>query len=295
VEGTVGDLVEFSAAGMSGWVREADPERRVLLLHGGPTMPHSYFESLVAVLPGWSVASYQQRGRAPSTSQGPFVVPTLIDDLAGVLDHLSGQGWDRPLLAGHSWGGYLVWHAATTLASRIGGALAIDPMGAVGDMGLPAFGAAIMERMTPGARARSDELEERWESPGLTEAESIEQSLLHLPGYFADPANVEKFLAAGEAAPIGYQFDSLMRSARGMQPLLEAALPAVRVPVGALHGAASPMPTTASTDATDLIPGAWTEVVDGAGHLIWLERHDAVATALDRLRVQQHQGSAVAT
>ena len=281
------DLVEFSAAGMSGWVREADPELRVLLVHGGPTMPHGYFESLVAVLPGWSVASYQQRGRAPSTSQGPFDVPTFISDLAGVLDHLAGLGWDKPLLAGHSWGGHLVWHAATTLGDRIGGALAIDPMGAVGDMGLAAFGATVMERMAPEARARWEELEERWESPGLTEAESVEQSRLHLPGFFAVPANMDKFLAAGEAALIGYQFDSLMRSARGMQPLLEAALPAVRVPVGALHGAASPMPTTASTDATDLIPGAWTEIVDGAGHLIWLERDDAVASALDRLRGQQ--------
>ncbi len=278
------DLVEFSAAGMAGWVREADPQRRVLLLHGGPTLPHSYFESLVAVLPGWSVASYQQRGRAPSTSQGPFDVPTFIADLAAVLDHLAGAGWDRPLLAGHSWGGHLIWHAAATLGHRLGGALAIDPMGAVGDMGLPGFGAQIMARMTPQARARWEELEERWDSPGLTEAEALEQSRLHLPGYFADPTNMAKLLASGDAAPIGYQFESLMRSAREMQPLLEASLPAIRLPLGALHGAASPMPPTASSESTDLIPGAWTEVVDGAGHFIWLERDDAVASALERIR-----------
>ena len=150
-------------------------------------------------------------------------MPTLIDDLAGVLKHLADRGWERPLLAGHCWGGHLVWHAATTLAGHIGGAPSIDPLGAVGDMGLPAFGAAISERMTPEARAGSDELEERWETPGLTEAESIEQTRLILPGYFADPANVDKFLAAGEAAPIGFQFDSLMRAAHGMRALLQAA------------------------------------------------------------------------
>ncbi len=102
------------------------------------------------------------------------------------------------------------------------------------------------------------------------------------PRYFADPANIEK-LRPFQAVPIAHQQEALLSSARSLQPTLEAALAAVRVPLGALCGAESPMPVSASTDVTDRVPGAWTEVVPGAGHFIWLEQPDAPAAALDRL------------
>jgi pimeloyl-ACP methyl ester carboxylesterase len=66
-------------------------------------------------------------------------------------------------------------------------------------------------------------------------------------------------------------------------PALEAGLPDIRVPVGFVHGALSPMPLAASTDAADRIPGAWVEVVDGAGHFLYVEAPGAVRTALRRL------------
>jgi pimeloyl-ACP methyl ester carboxylesterase len=59
-------------------------------------------------------------------------------------------------------------------------------------------------------------------------------------------------------------------------------LPAVppEIPVLFLHGAASPMPLRASTDTAALIPHARVEVVEGAGHFIWLERPGAVRDAV---------------
>jgi pimeloyl-ACP methyl ester carboxylesterase len=66
-------------------------------------------------------------------------------------------------------------------------------------------------------------------------------------------------------------------------PSLEAGLPNIRVPVGFVHGARSPMPLAASSDAAERIPGAWVEVVDGAGHFIWVEAPGAVSAALRRL------------
>lgn len=276
-------LVPFSTDGLAGWIREGDQQRRVLLLHGGPTMPHDLFESLVATLPGWSCASYQQRGRHPSTTQGPFDVPTFVSDVGRVLDHLAGRGWEKPLVAGHSWGGHLAWYVALTLGDKVGGVLAIDGMGGVGDMGLPAFGAEIMRRLTPEARARIEELDERSDSPGLTEAESAEAKALALPAAFADPTNLERFPSKGAIGSIDHQQDALFASAMSLQPILEAALPAIRVPLGALCGGASPLPSTASSDVTDRVPGAWTQVVPDAGHFIWLEQPDAVGAALARL------------
>jgi pimeloyl-ACP methyl ester carboxylesterase len=66
-------------------------------------------------------------------------------------------------------------------------------------------------------------------------------------------------------------------------PALEAGLSGIRVPVGFVHGSRSPMPLAASTDAADRIPGAWVEVVEGAGHFVWVEAPGAVRESLRRL------------
>ena len=64
---------------------------------------------------------------------------------------------------------------------------------------------------------------------------------------------------------------------------LEAGLAQILVQVGFVHGIRSPMPLAASTDGAERIPGAWVEVVEGAGHFIWVEAPGAVRTALRRL------------
>jgi pimeloyl-ACP methyl ester carboxylesterase len=43
------------------------------------------------------------------------------------------------------------------------------------------------------------------------------------------------------------------------------------------------MPLAASTDAADRIPDAWVEIVDGAGHFVWVEAPGAVRASLRRL------------
>ena len=73
------------------------------------------------------------------------------------------------------------------------------------------------------------------------------------------------------------------RSILAELPVLEAGLPRIRVPVGFVHGSRSPMPLAASTDAADRIPGAWVDVVDGAGHFVWVEAPGAVRASLRRL------------
>jgi proline iminopeptidase len=183
-------------------------------------------------------------------------------------------------VVGHSWGGHLAWHVAATLGSRVGGVLAMDPMGAVGDMGMTDFTEELRRRTDATVLQRYDELEAAWASPGLTSDESAEQVRLMMPAHFADPARANEMADDWIACHV---FDSLLASAEALQPWLVAALPAVRVPVGALHGDRSPIPLTASTDAVELVPGAWTEVAEDAGHFVWLEAPEAVRRALDRL------------
>ena len=82
-----------------------------------------------------------------------------------------------------------------------------------------------------------------------------------------------------------------MASAVEELPTLEAALPAIAMPVGFLRGAGSPMPASASADVADLIEGAWVESVPDAGHFIWLDAPGRVRAALDRLVSAGETGS----
>lgn len=267
----------FRTDELAGWVRRSESGREVLLLHGGPGLSHDYLLPLVETLPNWSVASFQQRGLAPSTTDGPFDVPTAVADVAKVLDEL---GWERPLIAGHSWGGLLAWHVAVALGDRLGGVLAIDSMGAVGDMGMPQFIAELRRRLTPESAAqlaRWDALEE--ERP-LTEVEELAALELLWPSYFADPAQAPPFVPIALSVPAN---TILMASAIEHQAAVIEGLPRIRIPSGALVGSGSPIPKSASFGAMDLVPGSWVEVLEGAGHFVWHEQPGAVATALDRL------------
>ena len=135
--------VRTSCGELSGWVTGAGP--RVLAIHGGPGMSFTYLDDAVEELAGgYRVATYQQRGLAPSTDQGEFTILEAVTDIAAVLD---GLGWDTAYLMGHSWGGHLVFHAAASIPERLAGVLSVDPLGAVGDGGAEAFGAEMLARV----------------------------------------------------------------------------------------------------------------------------------------------------
>ena len=140
-------------SGLAGWVTGFGPA--LLLLHGGPGMT-DYMESLLPELDGYRVASFQQRGVAPSTLTGPFDVPTLRNDVIDVLDTL---GWEAPAMIGHSWGGHLLLHLLAVTPTRVGAALAVDPLGGVGDGGLAAFEAELTRRLPEVTVARLKELD----------------------------------------------------------------------------------------------------------------------------------------
>lgn len=151
-----------------GWVTGFGPE--VLLLHGGPGMT-DYMQSLLPELDGYQAASFQQRGVAPSTLAGPFGVPTLRDDVIDVLDTL---GWEAPTLIGHSWGGHLLLHLSAVAPMRVGAALAVDPLGAVGDGGLAAFEVELMRRLPEATVSRLKELDALEATRALAPAEHLE-------------------------------------------------------------------------------------------------------------------------
>jgi pimeloyl-ACP methyl ester carboxylesterase len=108
---------------------------------------------------------------------------------------------------------------------------------------------------------------------------ALEGLRLVWPAYYADPETAPPMPELRIASERGGE---MMPSITAELPALEARLPAIRVPVGFVHGSRSPMPIKASTDSAERIPGAWVDVVEGAGHFIWFEAPGAVRAALRR-------------
>jgi pimeloyl-ACP methyl ester carboxylesterase len=250
----------------------------VLLLHGGPGLGFDYLRDLADELAQENdVAWYQQRGQAPSAVEGPYTVAADVEDARRVLDAL---GWERAYVVGHSWGGHLALHVAEAMPERLLGVLAIDPLGSIGDGRWPEFDEEIFRRTPESVRERAREIDER-SMAGVIDAElALEGMRLVWPAYFGDPEQAPPMpdlqIATDRSA-------EMVPSIFAALPALEAGLPGIRVPVGFVHGSRSPMPLAASTDAAERIPGAWVEVVEGAGHFVWVEAPRAVCASLRRL------------
>jgi proline iminopeptidase len=263
---------------LRGWV-SGDAGPRVLLLHGGPGMSFDYLDGLAEELgPGFQIAAYQQRGLEPSTLEGPFSVEREIADALSVLDAL---GWDRAWVVGHSWGGHLLLHVAVAAPDRLHGGLAIDPLGAAGDGGYDAFEAELLRRTPEEVRVRAKQLDEQaMRGKGGPDA-ALEAMRLVWPAYFASPERIMPFEGFRVSVPAYAEvFESLIEA----RPRLESALAHLRVPLGFVAGASSPMPhDRAAGETARAIPSAWLEVVDGAGHFPWFERPGCVRGALQRL------------
>jgi pimeloyl-ACP methyl ester carboxylesterase len=262
---------------LGGWVGGAGPP--VLLLHGGPGLSYEYLDGLASEIgDGYEVAAFQQRGLAPSLAGGPFDIATAVADVGAVLDAL---GWSRAWVVGHSWGGHLLLHVALALPDRLHGALAVDLLGGVGDGGTAGFEAGLAERTPEDDRRRALELDER-AMRGEGTPEEMEESLRLLwPAYFASPEDTMPFIAWRSSLEA---YSGLWASLTAELPRLAESLPRVRVPFGFVAGRASPMPAEEAAAATArAIPGAWLDVVDGAGHFPWHERPGCIRAALDRL------------
>ena len=259
-----------------GWVEGSGSP--VLLLHGGPGLSYGYLDALAAELGGsYHLASYQQRGLAPSCTGGPFTVAVAVADTLTFLDAL---GWERAYVVGHSWGGHLLLHLAVSAPHRILGGLAVDPLGGVGDGGLAVFEKEMAARIPDEARQRAQELDERAMRGEGTPTDLVESLRMFWPAYFADPQQAPEMPDITSSVEA---YSGLWVSLMEEFPALTAALRGVTVPFGFIAGAGSPMPVDAAGATAAVVPGAWLEVVEGAGHFPWYERPGRVRAALDRL------------
>jgi pimeloyl-ACP methyl ester carboxylesterase len=269
--------VAVAGGALGGWV--AGDGTPVLLLHGGPGLSYEYLDGLADELgPGFRVAVYQQRGLDPSTVEGPFTVAQAIADVLAVVDALA---WERALIVGHSWGGHLALRFAAAHPQRLLGALAVDPLGIVGDGGMAAFEAEMGARTPAEGRARARALDERAMSGGGTAEDGIEGLRIFWPAYFADPET------APPMPPIRMSVEAYAGIMGEVTVGLEevaAKLATSGAPYGVVAGAASPMPWgQAGRASAEVSPQGFLALIPAAGHFPWLEVPGSIRAALNRL------------
>lgn len=269
--------VEVSGGVIGGSKRGTGPP--VVILHGGPGLS-DYLDSLGGELAsGYTVYRYQQRGLAPSTTSGPFPVEVHAGDALAVLRAIAPGG---AVVIGHSWGGYLALHLAAMRPELMLGLMVIDSVGVVGDGAVADMARLIQERLSPEAKARLEELDEREAVGSGTPKDALESLALTWRARFADPAN------APALPPMKISLECNAETWRSMQDHLARQtvaklLPMVTIPTIFVLGAESPIPPEHGLASAALIPGARTEVHEGCGHFPWIERPGVVKTAVDSL------------
>jgi pimeloyl-ACP methyl ester carboxylesterase len=265
---------------ITAWQQGEGPH--VLLLHGGPGVSE-YTESLAAELEdGYTVTRYQQRGVAPSTTEGPFNVETHMADAIAVMD---SAGIDDAYLLGHSWGGHLAFHLAVAHQDRFVGLVPVDPLGAIGDGGLKEMGEIMKERVGPEQAARAEELDARAMSLQGSHDDAVESFRIMWPGYFASPDKALPMPPFRISLPCNIDTFESISEHFGAETLARR-LGDVHLPAVFVLGADSPLRPEHNIATAALLPNA-TYQVENTGHVVWMERPGAVRRALDRIATPQ--------
>ena len=261
----------------------------LLVLHGGPGAHHDYLlPQMLELSNDYELMFYDQRGggRSKTDDRTPITWQTHVADLDAVIDELQ---IDPLSLVGYSWGGLLALlytteaaaHRAKHVPSRL---VLIDPAPASREF-RRAFETEFSARQNSAAVAKlraelaASDLRER--DPDVYRQRSFE---LSVAGYFADPSlahDLTPFRVTGRVQ------QSVWDSLGDFDLLASRVLNSLAVPTLIVHGRNDPIPL-ASSEAVARAMGASLIVIDGAGHVPYVEQPEqlfgAVRTFLERTR-----------
>lgn len=123
---TGGNRLIKIAGGHNVWTKKVgDGKIKVLLLHGGPGIPHDYMECYEDFLPkeGMEIYYYDQLGCGNSDTPADtslWNVPRYVEEVEQVR---KGLGLDQFYIVGHSWGGMLAMEYLKKYQSYVKGAV----------------------------------------------------------------------------------------------------------------------------------------------------------------------------
>ena len=256
----------------------------LLMLHGGPGAHHDYLLpqmlQLVGLAGGWALLFYDQRGggRSRTDDRAPIGWRTHVDDLERVATELDV---DPLSIVGYSWGGLLALLHATTVARgeaqhaphRL---VLIDPAPATREHRRVFETELARRQSSPAMAAMREELAAtglRERDPDAHRQRSFE---LSVAGYFADPAmarDLTPFRVTGRVQQSVWE-------SLGDYDLRED-LAALRVPALVAHGSDDPIPVESSVEIARAL-GARLVIIDGSGHVPYVERPEPLFAAIQR-------------
>lgn len=255
---------------------------RVLVLHGGPGAHHDYLlPQMLALADRRELVFYDQRGggRSKTDDRTPVTWQVHVADLDRVVGELA---LDPLVIIGYSWGGllamlYAIEAAAGRTRHRPRRLVLIDPA-PVNREFRRRFEAEFSRRNTDRAVAQlradlaASGLRER--DPDAYRQRTFE---LSVAGYFADP------FAAHDLTPFrvtGRVQQSVWDSLGDFDLLAPGQLDSVHVPTLILHGRQDPIPLESSEAVARVMPSAELVVIDGSGHVPYVERADVLFPAI---------------
>ena len=281
---------------------------RLLVLHGGPGAHHDYLLPQMLRLDdraagGYELLFYDQRGggRSKRDDLATITWRTQVDDLAHVIAEL---GPDPLHVVGYSWGALLALLYALDAAG-----VAIPVVGApLGDVRAHATVApASLTLIDPAPLSRAHraafeaEFARRQAGPAIQamRAELAASGLrerdpdahrqrafeLSVAGYFHDPA------AARDLTPFrvtGRVQQSVWESLGDFD--LAPHLGAVACPTLVVHGREDPIPLASSEAAVAALPNARLVVLDGSGHVPYVEKADELFAAIGEFLSERVRG-----
>ena len=264
------------------WISYGDEDAPPLLvLHGGPGAHHDYLlPGMLALSDEFRLVFYDQRGGGRSRaddSRDPITVATHLEDLQALVGEL---GLEPLSLVGYSFGGLLALiHAIEafegTRPARPARLVLIDPAPVTRQF-RSAFETEFARRQSGEAvQALRAELAASGLKDSDPEAFRRRQFELSVAGYFADPRR------ARELTPfrvIGRVQQSVWDSLGDYD--LTARLHAVACPTLIVHGREDPIPVASSEAIAANISGSRLAVIDGAGHVPYVERPEPLFTEI---------------
>jgi proline iminopeptidase len=254
---------------------------RLLVLHGGPGAHHDYLlPQMLELADDYELVFYDQRGGGQSKTDDRTLITwrTHVEDLDRVVDELH---LDPLILVGYSWGGllamlYAIESAAGRTHHRPEKLVLIDPA-PVNRAYRDDFEREFMRRQSDASVARlradlaSSGLRER--DPEAYRRRAFE---LSVAGYFADPS------ATHDLTPfrvIGRVQQSVWESLGDFNLLAPGKLDSIHVQTLIVHGRQDPIPLVSSEDAARAM-GAELVVIEGSGHVPYVEQPDALFSAV---------------
>jgi pimeloyl-ACP methyl ester carboxylesterase len=260
-----------------------DGRGRILVAHpGGPGFSSRYFDDLAGLAVARTLVLLDPRGTGASTlpPDGSFDIADYVNDVEELRLHL---GLDQIDLLGHSHGGVVAQAYAATHADRVGKLVLAST--------LARFHEEQQAAMERGIAARSGEpwfadasaaLEAEQAGRFSSDEELLALCLREMPFYFANYGEAEREFVVhlGKdvlcAAALKAFNDDIFTSFD-----LRPSLPSITAPTLVIAGNEDFITgPQCATEIAALVPDATLVLLDGVGHMIFVEAPDRVRTEI---------------